>query len=104
MAGMAQLIECRPVNQRIASSIPSQGTCLDRGHARGNHTLMFLSLFPPVPSLEINRKRGEEKESKSWALSVGHFQRGFLRAGEFQIARVRGRDTEEHCFAKASEE
>ena len=27
-AGVAQWIECRPVNQRIACLIPSQGTCL----------------------------------------------------------------------------
>ena len=27
-AGVAQWIECRPVNQRVAGSIPSQGTCL----------------------------------------------------------------------------
>ena len=33
------------VNQRVASSVPSQGTCLGcRGHVRGNHTLVFLSL------------------------------------------------------------
>ena len=28
LAGIAQLIECRPANQRVAGSIPSQGTCL----------------------------------------------------------------------------
>ena len=28
LAGMAQWIECRPVNQRVTSSIPNQGTCL----------------------------------------------------------------------------
>ena len=28
LAGVAQWIECQPVNQRVASSIPSQGTCL----------------------------------------------------------------------------
>ena len=51
--GGAQWIEHRPVNQRVASSIPSQGTCLgcepsrapSSGCARGKHTLMFLSLF-----------------------------------------------------------
>ena len=31
LAGVAQWIECRPVNQRIASSIPSQGICLGCG-------------------------------------------------------------------------
>ena len=29
LAGAAQWIECQPLNQRITSSIPSQGTCLD---------------------------------------------------------------------------
>ena len=29
LAGMAQWIECWPVNQRVSGSIPSQGTCLD---------------------------------------------------------------------------
>ena len=31
LAGVAQWIEHRPVNQRVASSIPSQGTCLGCG-------------------------------------------------------------------------
>ena len=28
LAGVAQWIECQPANQRVTSSIPSQGTCL----------------------------------------------------------------------------
>ena len=28
LAGVAQWIGCQPVNQRVAGSIPSQGTCL----------------------------------------------------------------------------
>ena len=28
LAGVAQWIECWPMNQRVAGSIPSQGTCL----------------------------------------------------------------------------
>ena len=28
MAGVAQWIECRPANQMVTGSIPSQGTCL----------------------------------------------------------------------------
>ncbi|KAF6078288.1 hypothetical protein HJG60_009149 [Phyllostomus discolor] len=28
LAGVAQWVECRPVNQRVTSLIPSQGTCL----------------------------------------------------------------------------
>ena len=62
LAGVAQWIECRPENQRVAGSIPSQGTCLGyhvpgRGHVRGNHTLMFLSLpSSSLPhSLKINK-------------------------------------------------
>ena len=58
LAGVAQWIECRPVNQRVTGSIPSQGTCLgcrhipSRGRAKGNHTDVSLPLFhPPFPSL-----------------------------------------------------
>ena len=61
LAGMAQWIEHRPANQRVAGSIPSGGTLWvvgqvpSRGHVRGNHTLMFLSLSPSLPlSLETN--------------------------------------------------
>ena len=64
---MAQWTECRPVNQRVAGSIPSQSTCPVRahagqvsggGHTRGNHTLMFLSLSFSLPytlSLKISK-------------------------------------------------
>ena len=51
LAGVAQWIERQPANQRVTGSIPSQGTRLgcgpgpNRGHTRGNHTLVFLSLF-----------------------------------------------------------
>ena len=31
LAGVAQWIECQPVNQRVAGLIPSQGTCLGWG-------------------------------------------------------------------------
>ena len=30
-AGVAQWIECQPVNQRATSSIPGQGTCVGGG-------------------------------------------------------------------------
>ena len=56
LAGMAQWIEHLPVNQRVAGSIPSHGTCLGcgpgprRGRLRGNHTWMFLS---PSPFLSV---------------------------------------------------
>ena len=55
-ASEAQWIECRPASQRVAGSIPSQGTCLacgpglSRGRIRGNHTMMFLSLSFSLPS------------------------------------------------------
>ena len=31
LAGIAQWIECKPVNQSVTDSIPSQGTCLGCG-------------------------------------------------------------------------
>ena len=50
LASVAQWTEHRLVNKKVASSIPSQCTCLgcrpdpqERAH-RGNHTLMFLAL------------------------------------------------------------
>ena len=62
LAGVAQWIECQLVNQRVVDCIPSQGTCLgcrpcpSKGRARGNHTLMFLSLSPSLLlSLKINK-------------------------------------------------
>ena len=33
LAGVAQWIEHRPVNQSVAGSIPSQGTCLAHGRS-----------------------------------------------------------------------
>ena len=62
LAGMAQWIELQPANQRVTGSIPSQGTCLivakvpKKGHRRGNHTLMFLSLSFSLLSLsKVNK-------------------------------------------------
>ena len=60
LAGIAQWIEPWPADQRVAGLIPSQGTTHawvvvqvpNWGHARGNHTLIFLSLFLlPFPPL-----------------------------------------------------
>ena len=59
LAGASQWIECWPANQRVASSIPSQGTCLGcgPGHQLGvckrqPHTDVSLPLFlPPFPSV-----------------------------------------------------
>ena len=52
LAGVAQWIECRPVNQRVASSIPTQGTCLGCRLApqygvseRQLHIAVFFPLF-----------------------------------------------------------
>ena len=59
LAGVAQWTECRPANQRVASSIPSQGSCLGCGPGpwleaceRQPHTDVSLPVFlPPFPSL-----------------------------------------------------
>ena len=59
LAGVAQWIEHQPSNQSVASSIPSQGTCLGFGpgpqqgaHERQPHIDVSLPLFlPPFPSL-----------------------------------------------------
>ena len=61
LAGVAQLIEHWPVNQRVAGLIPSQGTCLGcTGKAawegcvceKQPHIDVSLPLFlPPYPSL-----------------------------------------------------
>ena len=70
LAGVAQWIECWPANQKVTSSIPSQGTCLGcrPGPQLGackrqlatnwcfSHTTMFLYL-PPSPSLSKKKER-----------------------------------------------
>ena len=63
LACVAQWTECRPENQRVAGSIPSQGTCLGCGlgpqcgvHERQPHIGVSLPLFLlPFPSLKINK-------------------------------------------------
>ena len=62
LAGVAQWIECRPANQRVASSIPSQGTCLGCGPGpqwrpckRQPHTDVSLPLFLPPFLLSKNK-------------------------------------------------
>ena len=60
LAGVAQWIEGRSVNQRVTGSIPSQGTCLGCGpgpqrgaHERQPHIDVSLPLFLlPFPSLK----------------------------------------------------
>ena len=66
LAGVAQGFEHRPVNPKVAGSIPSQGTCL--GHRPGpswgcmtgnqcvSHICFSPSLCPSLPlSLQINK-------------------------------------------------
>ena len=55
LTGMAQWTKCLPMNQRVAGSIPSQGTCLGFGpgpqwrpYERQPHTDVSLPLFPSV--------------------------------------------------------
>ena len=69
LAGVAQWTECQPGNQRVAGSIPSQGTRLGcrPGPQLGacvkqlldvslTHQCFSLSLFPsPSPPLKINK-------------------------------------------------
>ena len=63
LAGVAQWTERRPVNQKVASSIPSSGTCLGCGpgpqwgvHERQPHIDVSLPLCLPFPSLKkINK-------------------------------------------------
>ena len=62
LAGVAECTECHPVNQRIHSSIPSQGTGLGCGpglhlgaHERQPHIDVSLPLFlPPFPKNKLN--------------------------------------------------
>ena len=57
LAGVAQWIQCWPVNQRVAGLIPSQDKCLVCGpgpqwgmHKRQPHIDVSLPLFlPPFP-------------------------------------------------------
>ena len=55
LAGVAPWIERQPPNQKVASLIPNQGTCLgwgqlsSWGHARGNW-FMYLSYIDVSPS------------------------------------------------------
>ena len=56
MAGVAQWIDHWPVNQRVSVQFPVRtyawvvGQVPGRECARGNHTLMFLSLSPSLLS------------------------------------------------------
>ena len=64
LAGVAQWTVCGPANQRVAGSIPSQGTCLGcrSGPQKGARERqpdidVSLPLFlPPFPSPKINKQ------------------------------------------------
>ena len=68
LAGVAQWTEHQPGNQRVTSSIPSQGTCLgcrpcpQQGCMRGNHTLKVLSLSPSLPLYKILKKKKSHRK------------------------------------------
>ena len=70
LAGVARWTECWPVSQRVSGSVPGQGTCLgcgldpQWGCVRGNHTVMFLSLFLPPFSLQNKINKILKKKSK----------------------------------------
>ena len=68
LAGVAQWVECQPANRKVASSLPSQGTCL--GYRPGPQLAArkrqlidvslthqyFSPLSPSLPSsLKINK-------------------------------------------------
>ena len=55
LAGVAQWIEYQPVNQRVTSSIPSQGTCLDCTQISKANQIRkdFLEIFTEHTELTI---------------------------------------------------
>ena len=62
LAGVAQWIEHWPANQKVAGSIPSQGTCLGCGpgpqwgtYERQQHIDVSLSPSLPPLSLKVNK-------------------------------------------------
>ena len=61
LACMAQWIECSPANQRVTCSFPVgeqawvTGWVPSGGHARGKHTLMFLSFSFSLHFSKINK-------------------------------------------------
>ena len=64
LAGVAQWVECQPANQRVTSSIPSQGTCIGVwakspvgcAWEATTHWCFSPSLSPSLPlSLKINK-------------------------------------------------
>ena len=73
LAGVAQWVECQPVNQRVASSIPSWDICLGCRLGpqwgmleRQPHTDVSLLSFPlPFSSLKINNTILKKKREKN---------------------------------------
>ena len=71
LAGVAQWIECRPANGKVASSIPSQGTCL--GFRQGPQLRACerqpidssLSHLRFSPSLSLSLKTNEQNLLKN---------------------------------------
>ena len=80
LAGVAQWIEFWPENQRVTSSIPSQGTCLgcgpgpqygERWQEAAIHGCLSPSLSPPLPlSLKINKWNLLKKIIYPWILVI----------------------------------
>ena len=72
LAGVAQWTECGPAKQRVAGSIPSQGTCVgcEPGPQEGAcerqlHIDVSLPLFlPPFACLKINKSLKKKKNLK----------------------------------------
>ena len=68
LAGVAQWIKYWPANQRVAGSIPSQGTCLRRGpgpqvrvHERQPHTEVSFPFSLPFPLSKNKFKKSLKK-------------------------------------------
>ena len=70
LVGVAQWIECQPVNERVASSIPSQGPCLGC-RLDVKYTLMFLSFSLPSP---LKEKKKESSGSNTMGDEMGNFR------------------------------
>ena len=97
LAGMAQWIEHRPANQRVTGQFPVRahawvaGQGPSKGCARGNHTLMFLSLSFSLSShlSKINqsikskkKKNLEDRIQRTWQLP------GRRRGGYWRLHRT----------------
>ena len=77
LAAVAQWIECQPVNQRVASLIPSQGMCLVCGPGPWLGTckrqlidFLHTNAFSPClsPSLPLSKDKYMKKIHKNYVL------------------------------------